>query len=153
MNGRPNLSAGAELITVIVGGQLFALDIQQVREIRGWTTSTPLPKAPPYVLGVINLRGAVLPVLNLATRLGLPASEPKTSSVVIVVDLGSKTVGLLVDAVCDILAVAEDQVQPAPELGGGASSSLAWGMITTDEGIITLIDLSGVLPSVELQAA
>ncbi|HMO43529.1 MAG TPA: chemotaxis protein CheW [Phenylobacterium sp.] len=147
------LTDGAELITVIVGGQLFALNIQQVREIRGWTTSTPLPKAPSYVLGVINLRGAVLPVLNLATRLGLPASEAKPSSVVIVVDLGEKTVGLLVDAVCDILAVTEDQVQPAPELGNSAGRGLAYGMITTEEGIITLIDLAGVLPTEELVAA
>ena len=111
------LTDGAELITVIVGGQLFALNIQQVREIRGWTTSTPLRKAPSYV------------------------------------DLGEKTVGLLVDAVCDILAVSEGQVQPAPELGRGGGTSLAYGMITTEEGIITLIDLAGVLPTEELVAA
>ena len=130
------------------------MDIQKVREIRGWTTSTPLPKAPDYVLGMINLRGAVLPVLNLATRLGLPASEAKASSVVIVVDLGGRTVGLLVDAVCDILAVTEGQVQPAPSIGGGAAQTLAYGMITTEEGITTLIDLSGVLPpESELAAA
>ncbi|MBA4794392.1 MAG: chemotaxis protein CheW [Phenylobacterium sp.] len=154
MNGQPNIAAGAELITVVVGGQQFAMDIQKVREIRGWTTSTPLPKAPDYVLGMINLRGAVLPVLNLATRLGLPASEAKASSVVIVVDLGGRTVGLLVDAVCDILAVTEGQVQPAPSIGGGAAQTLAYGMITTEEGITTLIDLSGVLPpESELAAA
>jgi len=149
----PGAAQRRELIAFRIGDQEFCVDIMSVREIRGWAPATPLPRTPSFVLGVINLRGAVLPVLNLATRLGLPASEAKPSSVVIVVDLGEKTVGLLVDAVCDILAVSEGQVQPAPELGRGGGTSLAYGMITTEEGIITLIDLAGVLPTEELVAA
>ena len=147
------LATSAELITVVIGEQRFAIDIQLVREIRGWTTSTPLPNAPDYVLGVINLRGAVLPVLNLAARLGLPASEARSSSVVIVVDLVGRTVGLLVDAVSDIINVGEGEIQPAPVIGAASSKGLARGMITTDEGIITLIDMSGILPAPELAAA
>ena len=153
MNDHDTMSASGELITVIIGAQRFAIDIQLVREIRGWTTSTPLPKAPPYVLGVINLRGAVLPVLNLAARLGLPASAAGPSSVVIVVDLVGRTVGLLVDAVSDIINVGEGEIQPAPVIGAAASKGLARGMITTDEGIITLIDMSGILPTVAQEAA
>ncbi|MAK82755.1 chemotaxis protein CheW [Phenylobacterium sp.] len=147
------LATSAELITVVIGEQRFAIDIQLVREIRGWTNSTPLPNAPDYVLGVINLRGAVLPVLNLAARLGLPASEARSSSVVIVVDLVGRTVGLLVDAVSDIINVGEGEIQPAPVIGAASSKGLARGMITTDEGIITLIDMSGILPAPELAAA
>ncbi|MDP1643310.1 MAG: chemotaxis protein CheW [Phenylobacterium sp.] len=152
MTGQP-LATSGELITVVIGEQRFAIDIQLVREIRGWTTSTPLPNAPDYVLGVINLRGAVLPVLNLAARLGLPASEARSSSVVIVVDLVGRTVGLLVDAVSDIINVGEGEIQPAPVIGAASSKGLARGMITTDEGIITLIDMSGILPAPELAAA
>ena len=147
------LATSAELITVVIGEQRFAIDIQLVREIRGWTNSTPLPNAPDYVLGVINLRGAVLPVLNLAARLGLPASEARSSSVVIVVDLVGRTVGLLVDAVSDIINVGEGEIQPAPVIGAASSKGLARGMITTEEGIITLIDMSGILPTPELVAA
>ena len=147
------LATSAELITVVIGEQRFAIDIQLVREIRGWTNSTPLPNAPDYVLGVINLRGAVLPVLNLAARLGLPASEARSSSVVIVVGLVGRTVGLLVDAVSDIINVGEGEIQPAPVIGAASSKGLARGMITTDEGIITLIDMSGILPAPELAAA
>jgi purine-binding chemotaxis protein CheW len=147
------LATSAELITVVIGEQRFAIDIQLVREIRGWTNSTPLPNAPDYVLGVINLRGAVLPVLNLAARLGLPASEARSSSVVIVVDLVGRTVGLLVDAVSDIINVGEGEIQPAPVIGAASSKGLARGMITTEEGIITLIDMSGILPAPELAAA
>ncbi|OYW89778.1 MAG: chemotaxis protein CheW [Caulobacterales bacterium 32-67-6] len=152
MTGQP-LATSGELITVVIGEQRFAIDIQLVREIRGWTNSTPLPNAPDYVLGVINLRGAVLPVLNLAARLGLPASEARSSSVVIVVDLVGRTVGLLVDAVSDIINVGEGEIQPAPVIGAASSKGLARGMITTDEGIITLIDMSGILPTQELAAA
>ncbi|MDP1874899.1 chemotaxis protein CheW [Phenylobacterium sp.] len=152
MTGQP-LATSGELITVVIGEQRFAIDIQLVREIRGWTNSTPLPNAPDYVLGVINLRGAVLPVLNLAARLGLPASEARSSSVVIVVDLVGRTVGLLVDAVSDIINVGEGEIQPAPVIGSASSKGLARGMITTDEGIITLIDMSGILPAPELAAA
>ncbi|MBW0149742.1 MAG: chemotaxis protein CheW [Phenylobacterium sp.] len=152
MTGQP-LATSGELITVVIGEQRFAIDIQLVREIRGWTNSTPLPNAPDYVLGVINLRGAVLPVLNLAARLGLPASEARSSSVVIVVDLVGRTVGLLVDAVSDIINVGEGEIQPAPVIGAASSKGLARGMITTDEGIITLIDMSGILPAPELAAA
>ncbi len=152
MTGQP-LATSGELITVVIGEQRFAIDIQLVREIRGWTSSTPLPNAPDYVLGVINLRGAVLPVLNLAARLGLPASEARSSSVVIVVDLVGRTVGLLVDAVSDIINVGEGEIQPAPVIGAASSKGLARGMITTEEGIITLIDMSGILPAPELAAA
>lgn len=152
MTGQP-LATSGELITVVIGEQRFAIDIQLVREIRGWTNSTPLPNAPDYVLGVINLRGAVLPVLNLAARLGLPASEARSSSVVIVVDLVGRTVGLLVDAVSDIINVGEGEIQPAPVIGAASSKGLARGMITTEEGIITLIDMSGILPTQELAAA
>ncbi|MCG9914932.1 MAG: chemotaxis protein CheW [Phenylobacterium sp.] len=152
MTGQP-LATSGELITVVIGEQRFAIDIQLVREIRGWTSSTPLPNAPDYVLGVINLRGAVLPVLNLAARLGLPASEARSSSVVIVVDLVGRTVGLLVDAVSDIINVGEGEIQPAPVIGAASSKGLARGMITTEEGIITLIDMSGILPTPELAAA
>lgn len=152
MTGQP-LATSGELITVVIGEQRFAIDIQLVREIRGWTSSTPLPNAPDYVLGVINLRGAVLPVLNLAARLGLPASEARSSSVVIVVDLVGRTVGLLVDAVSDIINVGEGEIQPAPVIGAASSKGLARGMITTEEGIITLIDMSGILPAPELVAA
>ena len=91
--------------------------------------------------------------LNLAARLGLPASAAGPSSVVIVVDLVGRTVGLLVDAVSDIINVGEGEIQPAPVIGAAASKGLARGMITTDEGIITLIDMSGILPTVAQEAA
>ena len=148
-----DLAAGArELISIRVGDQMFALDIMTVREIRGWTASTPLPHAPSYVLGMINLRGAVLPVLDLSGRLGLAPRTPDASSVVVVAELAGRPVGLLVDAVCDILTVDAAQVQAAPDLGGHPDADFVRGVITLDTEIVTLLDLEGALPETAMAA-
>jgi purine-binding chemotaxis protein CheW len=131
----------AEVISVSVREQLFALDIMCVREIRGWTASTTVPHSPAHVLGMINLRGAVLPVLDLAGLLGLPQRAPDASSVVVVAELGDNAFGLLVDAVCDILTVRAEDVQQAPTVGA-ASARVVRGMIPMGDTIVTLLDLS-----------
>src|SRR5262245_43928106 len=96
-----------ELISFRIGKQEFCVDVMTVREIRGWTPTTPLPHAPQYVRGVINLRGVVLPVIDLGGRLGLQMAEPTARHVIIVARIAGQIVGLLVDAVCDILTVAD----------------------------------------------
>src|SRR5580692_872881 len=87
-----------QLLCVRLGDQEFALNIRAIREIRGWISSTPLPHAPPYIKGLINLRGSVLAIIDLAERLGLPSREPNAASVVVVIEAGDRVVGLLVDA-------------------------------------------------------
>ena len=138
---------GAELISVRIGGQQFALDIMAVREIRGWSASTPVPHAPSYVMGMINLRGVVLAVVDLSARLGLGACTPDSSSVVVVAHINGVPVGLLVDAVCDIIQVTEDMVQPPPGVGTDEVREFVQGIISTDEGIVTLLSLDQVLPT------
>lgn len=146
-------SPQAELITIQVGAQRFAIDIMAVREIRGWTQSTRLPHAPPYVLGMINLRGAVLPVLDLGAKLGLGATAAGTSSVVVVVEVQGRQLGLVVDAVCDIITLTEGAVQPPPEVGEPTIREVVWGVVNSDEGIVTLLSLDAVLPqAVEIAA-
>jgi purine-binding chemotaxis protein CheW len=148
----PDAPAGAqELITIQVGEQMFALDIMTVREIRGWTVSTPLPHAPAYVLGMINLRGTVLPVLDLSSRLGLPPRSPDASSVVVVAELAGRPVGLLVDAVNDIITVEGAQIQAAPDVGEG-DADFVRGVITLEHAIVTLLDLDTALPETALAA-
>ncbi|MCR5879031.1 chemotaxis protein CheW [Phenylobacterium sp. J367] len=116
-----------------------------VREIRGWTASTPLPHAPAYVLGMINLRGVVLPVVDLAGLLGLARIAPDASSVVVVADIGGRPVGLLVDAVCDIVSVQDGDLQPPPELGSNYAGFVS-GVIPDTDGIVTVLKLDGALP-------
>ena len=112
-----NLSQGSrELIAFRIGDQEFCVNIMLVREIRGWTPATALPHAPPFVMGVINLRGVVLPIVDLAGRLGMKTAEPTPRHVIIVTQVKSKVIGLLVDAVSDILTVTDDNIQPTPEI-------------------------------------
>lgn len=141
-----NVSAGHELIIVEISRQKFAIDIMSVREIRGWCASTRLPQAPAHVLGMINLRGQVLPVIDFSSRLGLGGSEPNTASVVIVAEVGERLVGLLVDAVCDILTLGEGMLQPAPEVGAARVHEFVRGVITTADDIVTLLSLDSVIP-------
>ena len=97
-----------ELITFEVGGQVFGLDIMAIREIRAWTPVTRLPRVPHYVAGVVNLRGTVLPVIDLAARLGWEPTEPTPRHAIIVTQLGSQASGLIVDSVSDIVTISGD---------------------------------------------
>jgi purine-binding chemotaxis protein CheW len=144
---------GAELISVSIGDQDYAIDIMAVREIRGWSAATPLPHSPPHVLGMMNLRGAVLPVIDLGARLGLGPAKTSPSSVVVVAQIGAAQVGLVVDAVCDILTVTEGLIQPAPDVGTEGSRLFVNGVITTDSGIVSLLSLDNVIPAETPMAA
>lgn len=138
---------GAELISVRIGDQSYAIDIMAVREIRGWTAATPLPHAPPHVLGMMNLRGAILPVIDLGSRLGLGPAAPNASSVVVVAQIGEAQVGLVVDAVSDILTVTPGLIQTPPDVGTGDCLRYVNGVMTTDTGIVSLLCLDNVLPA------
>ncbi|MDE8347117.1 MAG: chemotaxis protein CheW [Acidocella sp.] len=141
-----------ELIAFRVGRQEFCIDVMIVREIRGWTMATALPRSPHYVRGVINLRGAVLPIVDLAVRLGLPSAEPTARNVIIVVQSGGQQIGLLVDAVSDILTAKDDQVQPSPDVSSELVRCFVRGLLPVDGRMISLISLDQVLPA-ELEAA
>ena len=146
MSGTRKLpTVGSELICVSIGEHLYAIDIMQVREIRGWTASTPLPHAPPHVLGMINLRGQILPVIDLGSLLGVGETTVAPSSVVMVAQIGDNVVGLLVDAVCDILMVGENMLQETPNVGDRVLDFVA-GVMTTEQGIVTLLSLDHVMP-------
>ena len=142
-----------ELISFLIGTQEFCVDIMSVREIRGWTPATPLPHSPSFVRGVINLRGAVLSIVDLADRLGFPPTEPSARAVIIVAQVGRQVVGLLVDAVTGILTVTCDSVQPTPDVASDMARSFVTGVLAVEGRMISLITLDHVLPSVDREAA
>ena len=151
--GDHNENAGMrELIAFRIGEQEFCVDIITVREIRGFAAATPLPHAPNFVVGVINLRGTVLPIVDLAARLGFGATVPTARSVVIVVRIGRQLVGLLVDAVSDILTVTDDLLQPTPDIASEMARSFVRGVMAFEGRMISMIAVDAVLPQVE-QAA
>lgn len=154
----PNLSESGpqsdlEYLSFRVGNSEYSVEIMAVREIRGWTKTTSLPHSPRFVRGVINLRGAVLPVLDLAMRLGLEESEPDERNVIIVVDVGERVFGLRVDAVSDILSFSPDQLQPPPEVTSTSGPSFVKALTILDERMVRLLDLDSVLPDPDMVAA
>ena len=138
-----------ELIAFAVGNQEFCIDVQVVREIRGWTPATVLPHSQPFVRGVINLRGAVLPILELAVRLGFPPADTMGRHVIIVVQVGTQVVGLLVDAVSDILTVNTSEIMPPPEVASEMARRFVSGLLTTDGRMISILSVDSVLPERE----
>jgi purine-binding chemotaxis protein CheW len=135
-----------ELVAFRIGEQEYCVDIMAVREIRGWTPATMLPHSPSFVQGVINLRGTVLPIVDLAARLGLGRAEPTARHVTIVVQIGDQVVGLLVDAVSDILTVAAAEIRPTPDVASEVTRQFVKGVFALDNRMISLIELDEVLP-------
>lgn len=142
-----------ELISFRIGEQEYCVDIMAVREIRGWAAATPLPQSPPYVRGVINLRGAVLPIIDLANRLGFGVTEPNARHVIIVVRIGNRVVGLLVDAVSEILTTTADAIQPTPDVACDAVKRFVKGILAVEGRMISWIVLDQILPDQSLEEA
>jgi purine-binding chemotaxis protein CheW len=142
-----------KVIAFRIGAQEFCVDIMSVREIRCWTPATALPHTPNFVRGVINLRGFVLPIIDLAARFGFPPTEPSAQHVIIVTQIGNKTVGLLVDAVSDILTVTDDLIQPTPDIVSDMAETFVRGVFLVDGRMISLVALDGIVPTSERDAA
>jgi purine-binding chemotaxis protein CheW len=143
----------AEFVTFFAGGQSFSLDITHVREIRRWTTVTPLPHAPKEVLGVMNLRGSVIPIYDLSARFGLGPTQENPRNVVVVATIDTQTVGLLVEAVSEILSVDRAQIQDTPDIRSETTRQSITGVIPMEEGMTRVIDLAAVIQSRGRQAA
>ncbi len=136
-----------EFLSFRIGESEYSVEIMSVREIRGWTRTTSLPHAPRFVRGVINLRGTVLPVVDLAMRLGLEETAPEDRNVIIVVDVNSRVMGLRVDAVSDILSFTRDQLQPPPDVTASSNTPFVKALTILDDRMVRLLDLEAVLPT------
>ncbi|MDV7145719.1 chemotaxis protein CheW [Tropicimonas sp. TH_r6] len=146
-------STDCELLSFRVGEQEYSVDIMSVREIRGWTRPTPLPHSADYVCGVINLRGTVLPIIDLSRRLAIKVEEASERNVIIVAHIRQQTVGLLVDAVSDILAIPESEMHPPPETASDNERSFVKALTIVDGRMLRILDLESVLPDQKQDAA
>lgn len=136
-----------ELITFEVAGQIFALDIMAIREIRAWTPVTPMPRVPSYVAGVVNLRGTVLPVIDLAGRLGWAATEATPRHAIIVCQVNGQSQGLIVDSVSDIVALDTDNLQPPPTTGQEEVTPFLEGLAAIEDRMVMVLDLQALSSS------
>ncbi|MEJ8561281.1 chemotaxis protein CheW [Yoonia sp. GPGPB17] len=142
-----------EFVTLVAGGQSFCIEITQIREIRRWSPVTLLPHSPPYVLGVINLRGAVIPILDLAAKLGFSAIAPTERHVIIITAIEERIVGLLVESVSEILGVQTDMVRETPKTEEDAATRAVEGIIPVGDNMIKIINLDALLQSTVATAA
>jgi purine-binding chemotaxis protein CheW len=136
---------GHQFLTFRLADEEYGLDILRVQEIKGHSRITPLPNTPPEVKGVMNLRGTVVPIMDLRTRFGLRETEYDRFTVIIVVTVGAKVVGLIVDAVSDVLNVGPKEVVPAPDLGAGVDTSFMTGIARTGERLVTLLNVDRIV--------
>lgn len=134
-----------EFVTFTSGGQSFCLEIKQIREIRRWTPVTALPHAPNDVLGVMNLRGAVIPIYDLAARFGLDRTEINERNVIIIVSVSGQTFGLVVSSVSEILSVSADKIQDTPHIKSEDTRQSILGVISIAEEMTRVVDLQSVL--------
>lgn len=135
-----------QLIAFSIGDQTYGVEITTVREIRAWNGATPLPNTRDYVRGVINLRGTIVPIFDLRARFGDGQTSPTKTHVVVVMSVGEKWIGMLVDAVSDILTVDRGDIHAVPE-GNTGDSELLSGIVTHDGKMVGLIDLPAVVSS------
>ncbi|HBF28091.1 chemotaxis protein CheW [Rhizobium sp.] len=129
-----------EIIAFRLHEQEFCVKTTSIREIRGWAPVTPIPHAPYEVIGVMNLRGTVIPIVDLAVKLGMAGTEANERSAIVVTDVNGMTIGLLVDGVSDILTVPLDRLQPLPQ-ATGPSSSFSDGIIAQGQTMICFLNL------------
>ena len=129
-----------EIIAFKINQQQFCLRTETIREIRGWTPATPIPHAPAYVVGMMNLRGLVIPIVDLA-RLGMSDAVPQERSAIVVAEVHGMNMGLLVEEVSDILTVSSQSVQPVPNIHLASDVRYSAGIIVQESGMICFLDL------------
>lgn len=138
----------SEMLVFRSAGQDFCLNILGVREIRGWTAPSPLPHAPRHVEGLINLRGAIIPIIDLAGRLGLPATPDNPRNVIIVTALGRRITGLRVEAVTDIIQIRAEDIQPFTDTVSDPGRALLPGLIVQQDRLLHVLGLEELVAGV-----
>jgi len=147
-DGEAATTSQTQFISFAIGGDQYGVDIMAVREIKGWSDITHLPRQPDYMRGVLNLRGAMVPIIDLRCRFGQGVTEATPLHVVIVVQIGPRMVGLLADRVLDIISFEAAQVQPVPRISAASRADFLSGLVTVDGAMIALIDISNLLSEI-----
>jgi purine-binding chemotaxis protein CheW len=138
-------TATSEFVSFAIGDDQYGVDIMAVREIKGWSAISHLPGQPEYVRGVLNLRGSMVPIIDLRRRFGQSLTEATPLHIAIIVQIDAQPIGLLADRVLDIVSVDAAQIRPVPQVGAAAHMGFLSGLVTIDDNMIALIDLPRLL--------
>ncbi len=136
---------GNQFLTFSLGEELYGVDILRVQEIKGYTAVTKIPNTPPHIKGVLNLRGTIVPIVELRTKFGMPTIDYTMFTVIVVVVVQDKVMGLVVDAVSDVLDIGKKDIQPAPEFGSKIDVTFISGIGKSGEKLVSLLDIDRLL--------
>ena len=142
--------ATREVLVFVLGGDEYGVDILKVQEIRGYDKVTPIPAAPDYVKGVVNLRGVIVPVIDLRVKFRLGEAKYDQFTVVVILRLAARVVGVVVDGVSDVMALTASEVRAAPQFGSVVDASFISGVATQGERMVLLLDIEKLLSTGEL---
>jgi len=149
-NGALEDADAQQFLTFRLAGEEYGVGILTVQEIRGWSSVTKVPHTPAWLLGVISLRGVVVPVIDLRIRFNAASAEYNETTVVIILNLAARVVGVVVDAVSDVITLSAAQIKPAPTLGNGAETSHIIGFGTLDERMRILMDVEKLMAGTDM---
>jgi len=154
-SGTGNASAAAaarnnEFLSFTLGGEEYGIEILKVQEIRGYETVTAIANAPPFIKGVVNLRGVIVPIVDLRIKFNLGDVTYNEFTVVIILNIASRVVGIVVDSVSDVITLAAEQVRPAPEFSSELKVDHITGLGTMDERMLILLDIEKLMMSSDM---
>lgn len=142
---------GSQFLTFQLGEELYGVDILRVQEIKGYTAVTKIPNTPSHIKGVLNLRGTIVPIVELRTKFGMPTIDYTMFTVIVVVVVKEKVMGLVVDAVSDVLNIDKKDIQPAPQFGAQVDVSFLNGIGKSGDKLVALLDMDRLLNENDIQ--
>ncbi len=143
-------SVGSEFLTFTLGSEEYGIDILKVQEIRGYDAVTAIANTPDFIKGVINLRGIIVPIVDMRIKFHLGTAEYNQFTVVIILNIAHRVVGMVVDGVSDVLTLASEQIRPSPEFGSAINTQYVMGLGTVDERMLILVDIEKLMTSQDM---
>ena len=145
-----NEGAGSEFLAFTLGSEEYGIDILKVQEIRGYDAVTRIANAPAFLKGVINLRGQIVPIVDMRIKFNLGTPTYNQFTVVIILNIQDRVVGMVVDSVSDVISLTAEQIKPAPDMGGALNTDYLIGLGTVDERMIILVDIDRLMSADEM---
>lgn len=148
---KDDVSNQQEFLTFVIGEETYALDIMKVKEIRGYDAVTKIANSPPFLKGVINLRGDIVPIVDLRIKFNVGEPTYNQFTIVIMLNIANRIVGIVVDEVSDVIKVKGDQIKPPPEFGVAFDSQFLHGLVSLEDDMVILVNIEALITSDELQ--
>ena len=149
-NNTTGAENGNEFLAFTLGKEEYGIDILKVQEIRGYEAVTRIANAPEFVKGVVNLRGIIVPIIDMRIKFNLGTPTYDQFTVVVILNINSRVVGMVVDSVSDVITLTPEQIKPAPEIGGAVDTNYLVGLGTVDERMLILVDIDRLMSSNEM---